>query len=186
MAARIDQRAAGIAGVQGGVGLNDILDQAARVRAQRPAQCADHARCYGRLKSIRIANGNRHLARPQLLRISQRDGLQSSGIDSNNGEIGGRIIANRVSRCAPSIRETDFDSGGIVHHVAVRENQAIGRKDEAGATAASFPWFTRTTAARGWRGLMDLHVYDRRTYQLHCGGHRMRIGVEQGGVTSFG
>ena len=137
LASRIDERAAGISRVQGGVGLNHILDQAPRVRAQRSPQRADHARRHGGLKPVRIADRNRHLPRPQVLRISQGNGLQSGSIDANDGKIGRRIIADGVSGSAPSVRQRHLDPGRVVHDVAIGENQSIGREDEAGAAATA-------------------------------------------------
>ena len=37
-AARVDQRAAGVAGIERGVGLNDVVDQPPGLRAQRAAR----------------------------------------------------------------------------------------------------------------------------------------------------
>ena len=102
VSARVDQRTAGIPGIQRRISLNDIFDEPARVGAQRSSERADHARGYGRLESIRIANGNRHLARPQVLRICRaRRAADPVNIDSNHGKIGGRIVANGVRGSAP-------------------------------------------------------------------------------------
>ena len=70
----IDQRAAGVAGVECGIGLNDIVDQASGIRPQRTSQCADHACRHRRLKSVRIADGDDELSHAQLLRIAERGG----------------------------------------------------------------------------------------------------------------
>ena len=184
-ALRIDQRAAGISGVQSGVGLNHILDQAPRVRAQRSPQRADHARRHGGLKPVRIADRNRHLARPQLLRISQWNGLQSGNIDSNDGKIGGRIIADGVSRSAPSVRQRHFDPRRVVHDVAIGENQSIGREDEAGAASTALAGLTRTSSACRLE-LLYFNVHYRRTDSLNRSRDRPRVGVEQASVAGFG
>ena len=43
VAARVDQRPARVAGVERGVGLDDVVDQPPGLRAQRPAERADDA-----------------------------------------------------------------------------------------------------------------------------------------------
>ena len=67
----IDERAAGIARVQCRVGLDDVVNQAARLRLHRPPERADHARGYARLETERISNRDRQLANAQALGIRQ-------------------------------------------------------------------------------------------------------------------
>src|ERR1700686_288270 len=147
LATRVDERAAGVSRVQGGVGLNDILDQATRVRAQRSSERADHARRHRGLKPVRIADRNRHLSRPQLLRVSEGNGLQTGSINSNHGKIGRRIITDGVSRSAAAVRECYLDSRRVVHDVAVGENQSVGREYEAGAASTALAWLAEATSA---------------------------------------
>jgi hypothetical protein len=68
---------------------------------------------------------------------AERDGLQCCGIDSNDGQIGRRIVADDVRRGAPPIRQRHIDPGRIVDYVAVGENQSIRRKYETGAASAT-------------------------------------------------
>ena len=51
LAARVDERPAGIAGIEGRIGLDDVADQAAVLRAQRAADRADDAGRYRRTRS---------------------------------------------------------------------------------------------------------------------------------------
>src|ERR1051326_7807629 len=60
--ARVDERPAGIAGIQPGVGLDYIVDQPSRLRAKRAAQRAHDTRRDGALKAIRVADGDGELA----------------------------------------------------------------------------------------------------------------------------
>src|SRR5215208_8231561 len=60
--ARIDERAAGIAGVQRRIGLDDVVDQAAIAGAQRAANGAHHACGHRLLEAERIADGDRELS----------------------------------------------------------------------------------------------------------------------------
>src|SRR5450432_169647 len=65
-----DQRAAGISWVEGGVGLNDVVDEAAGVGTQRASQGADHTGGDGVLKPIRIADRDGELADAKFLRVA--------------------------------------------------------------------------------------------------------------------
>src|SRR5206468_5926832 len=60
---RVDQRPARIPGVERGIRLDDVVDQTARRRAQRPTQGADHARGDGALEAVRVADRHDQLPR---------------------------------------------------------------------------------------------------------------------------
>ncbi|MGD1215946.1 MAG: hypothetical protein ABR861_13270 [Terriglobales bacterium] len=99
--------------------------------------------------------------------------------NSNDGKIGRRIIANRPSRSAPSVRQRHFDPCRVVHDVAIGEDQSIGREDEAGAASTALAGLTRTSSAAS---LMYFNVHYRRTDSLNRGGDRQRGRVEQASV----
>src|SRR5208283_13801 len=119
VATRVDERTAGISRIQGGIGLNDILNQPAGVGPERSAESADHSRGYGRLKSVWIANRNRDLARPQMLRISEGHGLQSGNIHANHSQIGCGIVADDMSGSPSGVGESHLDPRRVVHYMAV-------------------------------------------------------------------
>jgi hypothetical protein len=60
--------------------------------------------------------------------------------------------------------------------MAVGENQSIGRKDKARASAAALARFDRARAARR---RMDLNIHHRRADPLNRAGDRARVSVEQ-------
>src|SRR5271156_2991397 len=68
LAARVDQRSAGVTGIERGVGLNDVVDQAPRTRPERTAERAHHARGNGALEAVRISYRDRKLADANRLR----------------------------------------------------------------------------------------------------------------------
>ncbi len=75
----IHQRAAGIARIERGVGLDDIVHQPARGGTQRAPERGDHAGGDGLRIAQRIADGNGHLTHSQLsgiakLHVGQRGG----------------------------------------------------------------------------------------------------------------
>ncbi len=92
--AGVDQRSAGVARIERGVGLNHVVDQSSRCRAQRAAERADHAGGDAVLKAIRIADGDRQLADTNFCRIAERDGVKILRRNPNDGEIGARIVAD--------------------------------------------------------------------------------------------
>ena len=79
-ATRVGQRAAGVAGIERGVGLDDVLDEAARpavARAERPAERADHARRHGPREAERVADRDDQLA--DLSRAASPSGAAGRG-----------------------------------------------------------------------------------------------------------
>jgi hypothetical protein len=55
---RINQRPAGIAGVQGRVGLQDVVDEPAGFGAQRAPQSAYYPTGHGVLEAVGVTDGN--------------------------------------------------------------------------------------------------------------------------------
>ena len=58
-------------------------------------------------------------------------------MNSNHGQISIGIIADKAGVAAAAIGERDFQPGGAVHDVAVREDESIGREDESRAAAGA-------------------------------------------------
>jgi hypothetical protein len=174
--AGIDQRASGVAGVERGVGLDDVVDQTSGIRTQRASQRTDHT-CRNRgLESIRAAESDHQLSDTKLLRVAECGGSETRFIDSNDSQVARRIITNCGRGHAATVGQSDFDSPRIVHHVAVSQDQAIGSEDEARASAAPFARLARAGMARG---LMHFDIHDRRADALNCAGNSARIGVEE-------
>src|SRR5207249_9961010 len=67
-ALRRHQRSPGVSRIQSSVGLDDVVDQAARLRPQRSSERADHTRGYRALKTVRVSDSNNELADPNRLR----------------------------------------------------------------------------------------------------------------------
>ena len=74
LAARIHQRPAGVAGVQRGVGLDDVVHEPARLRTERTAQRADDAGRDSCFEAVRIANRDGQLPDAQPRRICELHG----------------------------------------------------------------------------------------------------------------
>src|SRR4029453_13646171 len=61
LAARVDERTSRIAGIERGIGLQHVVEQASRLRSHRAAERADNARRHRVLESVGIADSNRDL-----------------------------------------------------------------------------------------------------------------------------
>ena len=70
-AARVDERPAGVPGVERRVGLNDVVHQPARPRSQRSAERADDAGGDRRREPERVADGDHELANLNRLRVAE-------------------------------------------------------------------------------------------------------------------
>src|SRR5436853_3652333 len=68
LAARVHERAAGIAWVERGIRLQHVVDQAPGLRAQAPAKRAHNAGSDRVLEAVRIADRDRELPNPQAAR----------------------------------------------------------------------------------------------------------------------
>src|SRR5208282_5162602 len=85
LAARVDQRPSGVAGIQRGVGLDNVIDQSARSRSERSSKRTHHARSNAALETIRISNRDRELTHANRLRVTERHGGKVRTVDSNHG-----------------------------------------------------------------------------------------------------
>ena len=99
LAAGVDQRAARVAGVERGVGLDHVVDQAAGARAERAAERADDAGGHRALEAERVADGDRELARRAAPAESPRRAAGRVGrVDAQDREVGVRVVADHARR----------------------------------------------------------------------------------------
>src|SRR5262249_40492380 len=99
------QRPTGITWIKRRIGLDDIIDQPARLRSQRAAESADHSGGYGALKAVGITDGYHQLSHPDRFRISQGSRHEMIAIDANHRQIRVRIFPDQARFEAPSIRK---------------------------------------------------------------------------------
>mmetsp|Transcript_3775 Transcript_3775/g.14786 ORF Transcript_3775/g.14786 Transcript_3775/m.14786 type:complete len:304 (-) Transcript_3775:288-1199(-) len=114
--AGVHQRSARVARVQGHVGLNDVVDQPSGLGSQAAAKRGHHARADAALEAQRIADGHRHLADPQLIRVPQRKRLQAGDVvvEAQNGHIRCRVGAHNTSTCCAAVHEHDLGEFGAL------------------------------------------------------------------------
>ncbi len=150
LATRGHQRAPGIAGIERGVGLDDVVDQAAGARAQRAAERRDDAGCHRRFEAERIADGDHELATFQAFGVAKRCCRQRHRlIDANERKIGIGIVADQpgVQILAIGGGHVDARRGAGVRSsvgagdVTIGEDEAVRRNHD-----------TRTGAAAGLPG----------------------------------
>ena len=140
LAARGDQRPAGIARVERRVGLDHVVDQPAGAGAQRAAERRDDAGRHGRFEAERIADRDHELAAPQPLGIAERRGRQRDRrVDPHQRKIGIGIVADHARGQAAAFRGHQLDARRAADHVAVGQYQPVGRHDDAGAGARRAP-----------------------------------------------
>src|SRR4029077_13582693 len=125
------QWSAGVARIQSRVGLNDIVDQTTRLRVHRATKRADHSCGHAGLKSERITNRDHNLSDPQTLRVSQSDMDEIRRVDSNNCEIGIRIVAHKLGGIFPPVWQIDRNRTRIMNHMAVGKNKSVRRDEES-------------------------------------------------------
>src|ERR1035437_7732200 len=138
-AARIDQRPAGIAGVQGGVRLDDIIDQPAGVGPEGTAQGADDSRGDGALEAVGIADSNGNLADAYAPGIPEARRMKLRRVDPHDRQVRVRIVTDHVGIGMTAIRKGDLDPVGVMHDMAVGEHKPVGGDDESGAAAGALP-----------------------------------------------
>ena len=135
LAGRVDQRAARVARVQGGVGLDEVVDEVARLRAQRAPQGAHHAGGDRRLKAERAADGHDELADLQGVGVAQPGGTRSgASMRTTATSVQASSPTTWPAAVRPSVSVTSIPASAV-HHVAVRHDEAVGCEDESRAAA---------------------------------------------------
>jgi hypothetical protein len=138
LATGVEQRAAGVAGIDGRVGLNGILNGCALGAAGRGqgADGADNAARHGAVEAEGIADGVNLLAHRKSAGIGQRDRLQVGRFDLQQGQIVHLVDAHHFGGVAALIAERHLDAAvGALHHMVVGEHMAGLVEDEARALA---------------------------------------------------
>ena len=181
---RVDQRSAGVAGIERRVGLDDVVDQPPGARAERAAERAHDARrsrCSGSRTGCR--------SRPRAGPTWSVDESPSSARDQVASRVDA-ITARSVSGSSPTRSAAKLPAVGERRRrcasapwttwLLVRI-EPVRREDEARAAAT-------LRCARLWAALSsgtilaDLDVHDRGAHRLDRGDHGLGVGVEENGV----
>ena len=139
LAARVDQRAAGVAWIDRGVGLDEVF-VVGDSPFEAPVGGADDAERHGLIELEGIADRKHPFGDPQLRRVSPAENRQVGGVELEQGEVGERIRADDLGAELALVAEPDADVGaGAADDVIVGEDVAVGRHDDARAEALLTP-----------------------------------------------
>ncbi len=137
LAVGVEQRPAGVAEVDRGVGL-DVVLEAPRGRVGGQARAVlggDDAHRDGLVEVERIADGHDPLADADAIRVAQRQRRQALlDIDLQKGEIRRRILPDEPGGVLFLVVDPDLDLVGALDDVVIRHDVAVFRDDEAGAS----------------------------------------------------
>src|SRR5689334_8795917 len=136
-AVRRDKRTTGISRIQCGIGLNDVIDQPARLRSQRASKRADDTRSDCRLETVRISDSNHKLAHTYGLGITKRYRSEIRRGNPHDGKIRVRILSNSVGAVTFSVGEYDMNRARTVNDVAVGQNESIRCENKSGTGPTS-------------------------------------------------
>src|SRR5271167_3447396 len=129
---QIDERAAGVAWVDRGVGLNKIL--IAFDTEPTAAERADDPRGYGLAETERVADGKDEIPDLQTARIAHRHCRQIACRDLQHGNVGRAIAADQLGIETPVVLGRDFNAGRVFDDVAIGQYVALrGLDNDAGS-----------------------------------------------------
>ncbi len=186
LAGHVDQRAAGVAGIDGRIRLNENL----RVRARdaRAAQRRDDAARHRLADAERIADGEHlisHLDGIGIRKLQERETART-GFHAQHGDVGTLVLQQYLRVELPSVgqNQPDLRGAGHLQHVRVGYDQPVSGQDDAGAQralrallrhaeplAVELAEVLRVAAARSWRDLTaHIDVHDRGGGLLHHAG----------------
>ena len=152
-AADVHERSTRVARIDGGVGLNEVLDAAlvAVGEVQRAALCADDSLRHGEREVLaeRVADREHPFAHARRITVAERCRRQSGRVDLQHGDVGRRIGADDARRELASIQQPHGHLRGAVDDVIVREDVAVLRHDEAGARCDLMPGISKNRCISG-------------------------------------
>jgi len=134
LTADVEQRPAGVAGIDGRVGLNEIV---VRPGSDRPSLGADDAGGDGLAETERIADREHPIADAQIVAVRQlRGGERLIRLDADQRDVGLLVSADDLRLVPLLVLEHDLDLVGGAEHVVVGEDLALWRDDHTRAEAA--------------------------------------------------
>ena len=154
----VEQGTAAVAGVDGGVGLDQVGEHAA-LAADGAAQGRDHARGDGVVEAEGVADGDDGLAGHEVGGIAQGHGGQVMGaLDLQHGQVEVRLRALDHGGELAAVLQMDHDLVATGDDVGVGQHQAaLAVHNDAGAEAHAFlsagPWPGRRAppgSCAGW------------------------------------
>ena len=128
--ARVEQRTATVARIDGRVGLDEIVDGVAVIELDLAAHRRDDAAGHGvRVGPQRAPDGDRQLADLELARIPDWCDGQPRRFDLDDGEVGQGVVAVDLARELTAVLEADGQLVAAGDDVAVGKDPALGVVD---------------------------------------------------------
>ena len=133
LAVHIEQRTAGVALIDGGVGLDQRHGVA--VGADAAVDGGDDTVGHGAAQGVhqRVADGDDAVAHAQLAAVAEFGGVQPLGLDLQHGKVHLRILADELCRGLRAVGQDDRRLIGAGDKVLVGEDEAVLTHDDAGA-----------------------------------------------------
>ena len=133
------QSAAGIAGIDGGVGLDEKLIIIGRALTAR--QSRDDAHGDGLADAEGIADRQHQVAHLNLVAVAERHGgkLFALGVDLQHRQIGSGVGHQHLGLEFALVVQRHHDIGAARHHMVVGQDHAVGAHDHPGAQRLLHP-----------------------------------------------
>src|SRR5207244_1940905 len=143
--------------------------------AERAAQRAHDARGDGTLEAERVADRDDQLPDPQRRRVTELGDGERDRRDPDDRQVGIGGVPHELRRDGPTVRERHLDPRGVMHHVAVRQDEPVGCEHEPRALARPLPLL----AAPPPHLVAPFDAHNGGTDPLGRSGHCPRVRVEQ-------
>src|SRR5436190_8106396 len=158
VAARVEQRAAGVAVVDRRIGLDRAGDRVVVRRLDGAVDGADDAGGHGAGEAEGAADGDDLLARLHRGRGAQGERMEQArvGVDPDHGDVGPGIGADQRRLGGLAALEADGDRLGAVDDVRVRQDVTLRVVDDPGALGLRLLLTAEAEAVRRARGDRDV------------------------------
>src|SRR6185369_6748822 len=129
----VNERAPGVARVDGGIGLDEIF--VIQAHRARPTHRANDSGGYRLPDAERVADGQYHVAHFDLVAVSHGHRRQIFRIDFDHGDIALGVAADHFGGEFPSVLHRYFNLVRAIHDVVVRQDVTVAGYNNAGADA---------------------------------------------------
>ena len=142
----IHQRTAGVARIDGSIGLNEAFNRIGRLHGTRFGT-DDSGRNSGG-ETVRIADGQNPLADFELFAATHSDGLEVFGFDLDQSEIRVLVLSDDAAFILAIVVEFDQNLVSVFHNMVVGHDISVGSQDHARTCAAALGGLSRLLLAR--------------------------------------
>ena len=161
LAIDVEQRAAGVARVDAGVGLDQVVVSLRAAHLHIAVEGRHDAAGHRVLVAVGIAKGEHRLPDHQVGRRADRDhGERLVVLDLDHREIGARVVGDERGRGRLPGGERDFDAANALDHVVVGDDVATGVDDDPGAHPVDSLQFTGALIIRIGHEFLPVDIDD--------------------------